>query len=228
MLVISPHSDDESYGCAGTIAKVKDYGGQVYVMCISIGGLSQYRNGYKFIDSSKRKKEFINVMNLLKVDDYEIIYEDDEKHLRLDALSKRDLIAIIERDAKLSIQTIKPNIVCLPAISYNQDHEAIFKAGFTACRPSMSAIKHFPQIVLAYDNPTLFWNTEPDKFHPNFYVDISEYSDIKIKALKLHKSQQHPKEHHLSVNSLTHLMQMRGKEISVKAAEAYMCYRYVL
>lgn len=39
MLVIAPHADDEAYGCAGTIARIKDLGGQVYVSLISVGSL---------------------------------------------------------------------------------------------------------------------------------------------------------------------------------------------
>ena len=39
VLVIAPHADDDAYGCAGTIARIKDLGGQVYVSLISVGSL---------------------------------------------------------------------------------------------------------------------------------------------------------------------------------------------
>ena len=42
LLVISPHADDESFGCAGTMARIKDLGGQVYVMVCSVGDLKHY------------------------------------------------------------------------------------------------------------------------------------------------------------------------------------------
>ena len=42
LLVISPHADDEAYGCAGTIAKIKDLGGEVYIMVKSVGDLKHY------------------------------------------------------------------------------------------------------------------------------------------------------------------------------------------
>jgi LmbE family N-acetylglucosaminyl deacetylase len=164
----------------------------------------------------------------LKVDGYDFVIDDTEKHLRLDAIPRRDLIGLIERESKVSIDHIKPTIVALPAISYNQDHWAVFHAGFTACRPHLPEIKHFPKIVLAYDNPTLFWNVEREKFHPNFYVDISKYVDKKLKALSLHKSQLKSRLHHCSMNTLETLVRLRGREISVEAAEAFMCYRFVL
>ena len=39
------------------------------------------------------------------------------------------------------------------------------------------------------DNQTLFWNVDYDKFHPNLYVDISDFLDVKLKALACHASQ---------------------------------------
>jgi LmbE family N-acetylglucosaminyl deacetylase len=119
-------------------------------------------------------------------------------------------------------------MVALPAISYNQDHVATFKAGFTACRPHDPAVKSFPKIVVSYDNQTLFWNVDYDKFHPSFYVDISDFLDVKLKALSLHKSQLRHSPHHCSIENMEYLARTRGHEISVAAAEAYVCHRFML
>ena len=69
---------------------------------------------------------------------------------------------------------------------------------------------------------------EREKFHPNFYVDISEFLDVKLKALSFHRSQVKPSEHHCSIENLEYLVRVRGRDISVEAAEAFMCYRFVL
>ncbi|MCK4909300.1 MAG: PIG-L family deacetylase [Planctomycetes bacterium] len=228
LLVVSPHADDEAFGCAGTIAKIKALGGKAYIMVLSIGDLKHYDGKKTVVTSTTRRKEFDATAKFLKVDDYDIVLEDTEKHLRLDALPRRDLISLIEQKSKVAIDKIKPTMVALPAVSYNQDHYAVFYAGFTACRPSLPEVKHFPPIVLTYDNPTLFWNVEREKFHPNFYVDISDYLDIKLKALSFHKSQLKPKLHHCSMESLTTLVKLRGKEISVEAAEAFTSFRFIL
>jgi len=227
LLVISPHADDEAYGCAGTIAKIKDLGGKVYIMVMSIGDLKHYDGTDKVVNKKTRREEFAKTAKFLKVDDYDIVFDETEKHLRLDTVPQRDLIAIIERESKVAIDKVKPTMVALPAISYNQDHTAVFHAGFTACRPHLPKIKHFPRIVLTYDNPTLFWNTEYEKFHANFYVDISKYVDVKLKAMSLHKSQLRNSLHHCSIDNLKNLVRLRGREISVEAAEAFMCYRFI-
>ncbi|MDI6786824.1 MAG: PIG-L deacetylase family protein, partial [Planctomycetota bacterium] len=192
LLIISPHADDEAYGCAGSVAKIKALGGKVYIMVFSIGDLHQYAGKYKLIKGQTRYSEFVKTAEFLKVDGYDIIFRDSKKHLRLDSIPRRDFVSIIERESSVSLLKIKPTMVALPAISYNQDHCAIFHAGFTATRPIASADNYFPRIVLAYDNPTLFWNIEREKFHPNFYIDISDFLDIKLKALALHHSQLKP------------------------------------
>lgn len=228
LLVVSPHADDESFGCAGTIAKIKDAGGEVFVLVMSVGDLKHYDGKNDIVSGNTRSEEFAQVAEFLKIDDYDIYFTDAETHLRLDSIPLRDLISVIEKDSKVAIDRINPTMVALPAISYNQDHVATFKAGFTACRPHDPTVKSFPQIVLSYDNQTLFWNVDYDKYHPNLYIDISDYLDTKIKAMSLHKSQLRHSPHHCSIENMEYLARVRGHEISVAAAEAFVCHRFVL
>jgi len=228
LLVISPHADDEAFGCAGTIARMKDLGAEVFIMVMSVGDLDHY-NGKKGVTrGDTRAAEFAKAAEFLKVDGYEIVFKDPQHHLRLDALPRRELISIIERDAELALDKLKPTMVAIPAISYNQDHVATFYSAFTACRPHDPQLKSFPQIVLTYDNPTLFWNMHHDKFRPNFYIDISDFLDAKLQALQMHASQLRQPPHHCSLENLEHISRMRGHEVSVAAAEAYMILRFML
>lgn len=227
LLVIAPHPDDETFGCAGLMAKVKDLKGKVYVVVVSLSDLKQYHRD-TIIKGDLRRKEFINCMNYLKVDDYDILFSDEHTHLRLDVMPRRDLIGLLEKEGRLSMDRIKPDIIALPPISYNQDHEAVFKAGYTACRPHLRNLKHFQRLVLIYDDPTLSWGYEREKFQPNFYVDISEYLKRKIKALSFYKSQlKHPYHQH-SIDNMIHLAKIRGREIAQDAAEAYVACRMVV
>ena len=108
----------------------------------------------------------------------------------------------------------------IPAFSYNQDHEALFRACVTATRPGVRTERHLVPYVLAYDNTSLFWSLEREKFHPNFYVDISEYLPVKLEAMRLHASQVREPEFHGSPGESGDLIsQLRGREISVGSAE---------
>lgn len=228
LLVISPHADDESFGCAGTMARIKALGGEVYVMVCSVGDLKHYDGKTEMVSGNTREQEFLDVMKYLKVDDYDILYRDADTHLRLDAIPRRDLIQKIEQESKLAYDRLKPTMVALPVSSYNQDHEAVFRAAFTAARPGVPSIKPFQPLVIGYNNTSLFWSLEREKFHPNFYVDISDFLEQKLHALALHKSQMRDDIHHSSVQNVEYTARLRGSEISVKAAEGYMVFRCVL
>ncbi len=228
-LVIAPHPDDEAFGCAGTIAKLKDHGSEVYVIAVSAGDVHHYNvKKYSFVTGEKRLEEFENAMKILGVDDHELVFNDSEVHLKLDAMPLKELINIFEKDCRLAIDKIKPTMVILPAISYNQDHEAVFRAGFTACRPHLPDIKPFQKIVLSCEYPALSWSLEREKFHPNFYVDITDYLKTKLKALSCYRSQVRSKIHHCSLENVEWISRVRGREVSVEAAEAFMCHRFLV
>ena len=146
MLVIAPHADDESFGCAGTMAKIKKLGGEVYCVVVSIGDLEHYSEDqkYQLVKGSRRKEEFEQVMKLLKVDDWDVLFEESELHERLDRLPRRQLIESLERNGRLSMDKIKPTLVAIPAISYNQDHEAVFSGGAYRLPTGNSQPEAFP------------------------------------------------------------------------------------
>ncbi len=226
LLVMAPHADDEVAGAAGLMHRVKQAGGKVYVVVMSIGDLKHYDNTQGVTKGHTRREELAEAMKFLKVDDYEILLEDDDLHLRLDAIPRRDLVNLLEREGRLATDKVQPTMVVIPAPSFNQDHEAVYKAGITVCRPHLSSMKAFQRMVLVADAPQLAWNREP--FHPNFYVDLSDCLDVKLEAYRKHKSQLRPPPHQGGVDALEALAKMRGREISVEAAEAFECMRMVL
>ena len=187
------------------------------------GGDGQRRRG--LVAGADRARELEKAMAVLGVDGYEVLFTDPGTHLRLDAMPRRDLVAYIERDARYAMDKVEPTVLVLPEISYNQDHETLFKAGFTACRPHLPAHKAFTQIVLSCDAPQLGWSFQP--FHPNFYVDITPYLKTKLRAHACHDSQLKPPPHHASLENLERLARLRGAEVAVEAAEAFRCHRFM-
>ena len=228
LLVIAPHADDECFGCAGTMARIKQLGGEVYVIVCSVGDLKHYDGKEEIVTGNRRIEELTRVMEFLRVDDWDVLYRDAESHLRLDMIPRRDLISQFERDSKLALDRLHPTMLALPVSSYNQDHMAVFRAAFTAARPGVPSIKSFQRIVLGYDNTSLFWSPEREKFHPNFYVDISDFLAVKLEALSMYESQMRDAIHHSSVENVEFTARVRGREVTLDAAEGYMDFRHVL
>jgi LmbE family N-acetylglucosaminyl deacetylase len=227
LLVVAPHADDEVIGSGGLIAKIKDLGGQVFVQVLTVGHVEHYDGDSNTgVAGDTRYREFQDAMRYLGVDGYEVVFEDGDRHLRLDQVARRDIVERIERTSKLAIDKIRPSMVVIPAPSYNQDHEAVYKAAMTACRPHLASLKPFQRVVLVADAPQLCWNMS--SFKPNLYVDITKYLEMKLEAFRRHKSQQRPDPHNGGVESLRYLALARGREISVEAAEAYECLRFVV
>ncbi|HEU0086503.1 MAG TPA: PIG-L family deacetylase [Pseudonocardiaceae bacterium] len=232
MLVISPHADDETYGCAGSIARIKSLGGEVYVILVSVADLAHYGKAddgsvKTVVSHQTRLDEFAAVMRYLKVDDWEVLFTDAQTHLSLDTVPRKHLVRLLESDARLSIDNLQPTMVMIPAISYNQDHEALFRAGVTATRPGAPGQKYTVPFVLTYDNTSLFWSGDGTRFHPNVYIDVSSFLDTKISALKMHASQVRGPLYHGSPEGLELATRTRGRETSLEAAEGFCLLRGV-
>ena len=228
LLVVSPHADDETAGAGGLMARVKQAGGKVYVMVLSTGDLLHFDTTGKRTKKATRRDELAAAMKTLGVDDWEIVFSDTQLHLRLETLPRRELTDQIERRARLATERTRPTMIVLPAPSYNQDHEALYKAGIVACRPHLASMKAFQNFVLVADAPQLAWSGAA-AFRPNLYVDITgKCLDLKLKAFACHQSQIRPEPSQAGIGALRLLAEARGREISVAAAEAFECVRFVI
>ncbi|GMU58158.1 MAG: GlcNAc-PI de-N-acetylase [Candidatus Xenobia bacterium] len=228
ILVVAPHADDEVLGCGGTILKAVEQGAEVALMIVSVGDLVRVGDGNQRRTGAERVDEVETVRRFLGAQHAEVVKTDEESHLRLDAIPRRDLTAILEREARLSLRNFKPQIVFLPAPSYNQDHEAVCRAGLTACRPHDPGALPVPRGVFLYEYPPNSWCLPQERFLPSLYVEISDYLDKKLEAYKLYESQARAGLHQNSPENVRHLALLRGKEIGVVAAEAFQTMRFVL
>lgn len=228
ILVVAPHADDEAIGCGGTILKAVAQGAEVYILVVSVGDLVRVGDGGEKRTATERVHEVEKVRQFLGATKAEVVMTDEHRHMRLDSIPRRDLVAILEREAELSIQKIKPHLVLLPAPSYNQDHEAVCRAGITACRPHDPAALSVPPAVWLYEYPPNSWCLPHERFVPNIYVDIGEHLEGKIDSYLLYESQARAGLHQNSPENIRTLALLRGRETGVMAAEAFQALRFLL
>ncbi len=157
LLVLAPHPDDEILGCGGLIAKIKGLGGRVFVIMFAVGDVKQIGGESK---TQERIREVKKVMKYMKIDGYEVIYVDDNIHLKLDVIPRKDLIDIIESKSKYAVNKVNPDMIAIPSLAcQNQDHEAVFHAAFTACRPRVRESINNAPMVLVYEQVDNLWTS---------------------------------------------------------------------
>lgn len=228
LLVIAPHPDDEVIGCGGLIKKIKDNGGKVYVLFLTVGDTKDFsQKGFSTV--KKRKNEIRKVANYLQLDGYYLAFEGNDYHLKLDLVGQKKIMDIIERESPVSIEKVKPTIVAFPfPLSYNQDHRIAAFAAHAALRTASNGDKHFVSNVLSYEQPADEWTLQNNN-QPNFFVSLtSQQINAKLKALKLYKSQLRPFPNPRSIEAVKALAILRGSQSSHPFAESFTVHRTIV
>lgn len=205
-LVIAPHPDDESLGCAGLLLRRKAENASLAWV---IATQSAPHNHL-----SLRDKEVEEVSRLLA---FQEVHKLGYETTRLDSVPMADLVAKISE----IIGIFQPNEVLVPHYSdVHSDHRIISEA-------TMSSVKWFrsPSIsrVMAYEtlSETNFNLVKTNQFIPNYYVDISEYLNEKIRVLNVYASEIGTHPFPRSIIAAESLAKFRGSACGFQAAEAF-------
>lgn len=227
LLVVAPHPDDEVIGCGGLITRIKNEGGKVFVLFLTVGDTNDFsKKG--FSSRKEREKEIEQVAKYLRFDNYHIAFPGNERHLKLDTIGQHILMNMIERESRVSIEKIEPTIVVFPSpTSYNQDHRAAAVSTHATLRPGSSE-KYFVRLVISYEEPADDWTPRP-KTQPNFYIPLnSTQLSTKLEAMKLYHSQIRPFPTPRSLEAIESLARLRGTQSKSEFAEGFMLYRIIV
>jgi LmbE family N-acetylglucosaminyl deacetylase len=218
VLVIAAHTDDEVLGCGGTIARHVAEGETVYAVFMADGISS--RAGVDHESFARRNQAAENARMILGIkENFYLCFPDN----RMDSIPLIDVVKKLE----IIIHRLKPNIIYTHHYGdLNVDHRVTHKAVLTACRPlpgsSIQAIYAF-EVMSSTE-----WAAPISKpFLPNHYVEISDYLEIKNKALKAYHLEMREVPHSRSFQHLENLVKHRGHCVGLMAAEAFTTIRTV-
>ena len=217
-LVIAPHPDDEVLGAGGTMAKLSESGQEVFVAVVTTGKPPAY--GAESV--ARVRVEAKSAHDLLGVKETFWLDQPAAELPEVKNIVLNGAIGDVVR--RIAPQTI---LVPFPG-DIHVDHQLVFQSVLVASRPHQAA---YPRMILAYETLSeTNWNapyiTPP--FVPNVYLDISNYLERKIAAMRKFSSQLRSSPHERSVESLRSLAVMRGATVHREAAESFVLVRHVV
>jgi LmbE family N-acetylglucosaminyl deacetylase len=193
ILILSPHADDESIGCAGIILK---YPSKIKVICITDG-----RYGDKLIEPNKmskiREDEFKNAMKFAGINSYDFLKIEDSK-----IKENFRKFSLIDFDKYKSI--FIPNY-----LDRHLDHKAVSNHIYALIKNgniSKNTDIYYYEV----------WNTVPIV---NSYSNISLNIEMKRDMINLYHSQINNINY---TDKIIALNKFRGLSLKVNFAETYM------
>ncbi len=219
ILVISPHPDDETLGCGGTILKHKDIGDKIYWLIITN---IDVKNGWDKDIIKKRQKEIETVAEMYG---FEKTFKLDYPTAKLDTIPIQEIIKSISE----VILEIKPEIIYLPNRSdVHTDHQITFKAAYSCTKnfryPFIKKILMYETLSETEFAPALPENT----FIPNVFVDITNYFEKKLEIFKIYKLEVMTEPLPRSLKVIKALVKYRGSRIGKKYAEAFVLLKEII
>lgn len=167
ILAVFAHPDDDALSCMGTLAKFAHENYQVHVLTLTTGTRSNTSVGLVRLSEAQAVAEIVG---------YTLTQHDlPDGRLTCDI----DTVALIEK----YIRQLRPQVVITHypqnAGYGHQDHDMVAAATVNAARRSSCV-----ECILYAEPPVQNWG-----FLPNFFVDITDYIDLKKHAIALHHSE---------------------------------------
>ena len=178
ILAIGAHPDDVELGCSGTIAKEIANNKQVGILDLTKGELGTRGSAEIREKEAKDAAKILNVAFRENLNFKDGFFKNDEEH-------QLKLIQVIRK--------YKPDVILCNAIDDRHiDHPRGAKLVIDSC--FLSGLK---KIVTKYNNKeqepwrplNIYHYIQWKNLKPDFVVDISNFFEIKIKAVKSFKSQ---------------------------------------
>jgi LmbE family N-acetylglucosaminyl deacetylase len=225
IVVLAGHSDDEVLGVGGTIARHSEMGDKVHVVVAAEGITS--RDPAR--DLKLRKTELDQLRKTteraakdLRVSEVRFLGFSDN---RCDSVDRLEIVKKVEK----IIAELRPEIVYVHhGGDVNIDHRRLHEAAFTACRPQPGQ----PVTrLLSFETASSTEWAPPGSlpsFQPTVFVDIAQFWEQKLAALKTYHREMRPWPHARSIEAVQHLAKWRGASVGLEMAEAFVLMREIV
>lgn len=215
--VISPHPDDETLGCGGTLLKHKSFEDTLCWIVVTRSHSPQWSTETieekgREIDAVAKAYGFAQVVRL------------DFPTMQLDTLPLGEVISSIANAIRLT----KPDELYVCHFGdIHTDHRVVYDATMSAIKPFNSS-RHGVKRVLCYETISSTEAAPPDPsraFLPNVFSDITDFMEKKLEIMALYKTECQPFPLPRASESIRALARFRGATIGVEYAESFALVR---
>lgn len=224
ILAIGIHPDDVELSCSGTIAKHIAFGKKVAILDLTQGELGTRGNAELRTKEANDAAIILGASFRTQLYLKDCFFENNEEN-------QKKIIEIIRKH--------QPEIILCNAISdRHPDHGRASKLVSDASFYSglIKIETHSDNKIQQAWRPKAVYHYIQDQFiHPDFVIDISEFIDIKHKAIMAYSSQfynpssnepETPISSKHFIESVNSKMSILGRDIGVKFAEGFTVNRY--
>ena len=205
ILAIGAHFDDIELGCGGALAKHVALGDNVYAYVATKSGFTNHQN----IEIRSDDVATLEGENAMKVLGVELIKGSfDALHIEFTDDLNLEILKIVEDN---KIDTVYSHWMG----DIHHDHKAVARASLHSCR-------HVPRQLMYRSN----WYHSNIDFKGNFYVDISNYWDIKKKAIEEHRSEME-RTGQKWIDFFCNEAENAGQRIGIKKAEVFEVVKWL-
>ncbi|MBT3784385.1 PIG-L family deacetylase [bacterium] len=214
ILIIASHPDDEVLGCGGIIKKwSKSH--QIKVLFLTNGCDTRYDE--EMIDALQEQARHAAVI----LGTRDVLFE-KLPNQQLETIPLLEVTQTIEK----YLGILKPEIVFThhPG-DLNRDHRVCYEAVLTATRPLPNQC--VKSLYTFFVPSATEWGSSPLSipFLPNFFVDIEDEIEFKIRAMDCYTSETRPAPHPRSSESLKAYAKACGATVGVSYAEPFSLVR---
>jgi LmbE family N-acetylglucosaminyl deacetylase len=217
VLVVAPHSDDETLGCGGTILRHREAGDRIHWLLVTVSHVDY--GGFTAERIAEREKEIERVAAHYRFDSVTSL---GFPATMIDSMPLGQLVGAVSK----VFRSIEPNVLYLP---YRGDVHSDHTTTFDAVAACTKWFRHpYVKRVLCYEaiSETEFGiNPDSNGFRPNVFVDITPYFEKKLEIMREYAGELGEFPFPRSEQVVRAVASYRGATAGVEAAEAFMLLR---
>lgn len=212
VVCLAAHPDDETIGAGGTLLRHAAAGDETALIVATVA----YAPRWPEETVRQKRAECLAAAARLGIGAVRFL---EFRTMHLNALPAIELNDAVRR----ALAELRPDVLYAPPCDdVNRDHAVLFEAALVASRATGSG---GPRRLYSYEIPPTTRFNLGGRWVANTYVDIGDYLEPKLAAMRAYASELREPPHPRSLDGLRIFARERGLAVGLPAAEAHMLVR---